>query len=409
MPRKRKKERVPGQYYDWLLGTRDNGVYYADGRSNKPDLGRHSLDTREREAALENLRRLDLVKAVEFGKADAALLKEDQNKLLSLEDGQKRYMEHVSRPAVQGGASPGTVKRYRAILEKFVPFATKQNVRFWQQVTKEVLNKYGKWLHDKDYDGATQYMELTTVKQVVKFLVGEGLLPATALITMKLKKPQGTTTYCYSPAEFRAMVEFCRGRDDLGWMGDVVLALGMTGLRISELAGLRWSDIDLERELLTLTDTSRRVNKSRRAEARTTKSHKDRSLFIHEQLLPVLKRLPRHADGRVFHGPKGGRLKPDTVRNVLTREVLPALAERFPAGEQGPGIEAGRVHSLRHFFCSMSADSNTPEQMLMSWLGHQDSGMIRRYYHARHEASRSQMNKIRFLDDATSSSDGAAK
>jgi hypothetical protein len=42
MPRKAKKERVAGQFFQWLVGTR-SGVFYADGRSNSGrDAGRHS-------------------------------------------------------------------------------------------------------------------------------------------------------------------------------------------------------------------------------------------------------------------------------------------------------------------------------------------------------------------------------
>src|SRR2546423_962855 len=123
MPRKRKKEQVSGQFFAWLLGTRGNGVYYADGRSNTPDVGRHSLGTRDRQEALEQLRRLDLVKAVELGLADSSLLRQDENALLNLEEGRRRYMAFVARPVVQGGGSNNTAKRYRAVLDKFLPFA----------------------------------------------------------------------------------------------------------------------------------------------------------------------------------------------------------------------------------------------------------------------------------------------
>jgi hypothetical protein len=47
VPRKAKKERIDGRYYIWLLGTR-HGVYYADGRSNRRNAGRHSLGSRDR-------------------------------------------------------------------------------------------------------------------------------------------------------------------------------------------------------------------------------------------------------------------------------------------------------------------------------------------------------------------------
>lgn len=397
MPRKPKKEQVSGQYFRWLVGTR-NGVYYGDGRSNNPPLGRHSLATRDRAEALEHLRRLDLTKAIELGRADPALLQQDQESLLSLEEGQKRYLAFVSRPPVQGGGSPGTVKRYRTILAKFLGFAKEKGLLFWQQVNKDVLMRYGAWLEHEDYHDKTQYTELTVVKQVVKWMVGEKLLSATNLITLKLKKPEGTATYAYSQAQVRAIVAYCRGLEGLGWLADVVTALATTGLRIGELSNLRWGDVDVRRGLLHLKDTTRRGRRSKRHEARTTKSHKDRTLPLHDELRAVLVRLPRLPDGRVFHGPKQGKLKADTVRVVLKRDVLPALAGQFPADGDDPGITAGRVHSFRHYFVSMSADSGVPETTLKSWLGHRDSGLIQLYYHNKAEEGRKQLlSSIPFL------------
>ena len=52
MPRKPKKLKIAERYFTWLLGLRD-GVYYADGRTNRPSAGRHSLGTKDYEQALE--------------------------------------------------------------------------------------------------------------------------------------------------------------------------------------------------------------------------------------------------------------------------------------------------------------------------------------------------------------------
>lgn len=397
MPRKPKKERVSGQFFTWLLGARSNGVYYADGRGNPQKVGRHSLGTRDRQEALVQLRRLDLVKATEFGLADPSVLQTNQTPLLTLEEGQQRYLAFVSRPAVQGGGSASTIKRYRAVLDKFVPFAKEQGISFWQQVGKDLLRRYGTWLEANDYHDKTQYIELTVLKQVVKWMVAEKLLPAASLISLKLNKPAGTNTYCYSHAEVQAIVQHCRDEPSLHWLADTVIALATTGLRIGELASLHWSDVDLGRQVLRLTDTSRKKRKSKRHQARTTKSHQDRTLPIHDNLQPILAKLRRRSDNLVFHGPLGGRLKPDTVRNILKRDVLPALAEKFPAQGDDPGIAAGRLHSFRHYFCSMSANHDVPEQLLMSWLGHRDSEMIRHYYHLRQDEARRQMARIQFL------------
>jgi len=114
-------------------------------------------------------------------------------------------------------------------------------------------------------------------------------------------------------------------------------------------------------------------------------------------LLEILRKLPHPSDQQVLHGPKGGKLKPDTVRNILIRSVLTPLVAAMPDDSEERGMLNGRLHSFRHFFCSMSANANVPEQMLMSWLGHRDSEMIRHYYHLKNDESRQRMDDLPYL------------
>lgn len=82
------------EHYEWRLFRRD-GVYYADGRGNTPNLGKHSLGTRDREEALTKLRRLDLVKAIETGKA---LPKASVPAgVPTISDGWQLFLDHSSR------------------------------------------------------------------------------------------------------------------------------------------------------------------------------------------------------------------------------------------------------------------------------------------------------------------------
>jgi site-specific recombinase XerD len=401
MPAKRKKERVICQFFSWLIGER-GGIYVADGRSNAVNVGRHSLATRDRDEALQRLNRLDAVKAVEHDLAPRTILEKSETATLSLEDGTDLYLRHAARAPILGGASAGTTKRYRAVFDKFLPFAQKHGIRHWQEVSKQTLESYGTWLDNHDYDYATEYLELTTLKQIVKWLVAEKRLPANCLITLRLKKPRGSRTYCFRPLEVQAMLLRCWDDAKLTWLGDVILALATTGLRIAELAELRWSDVDLQGRTISLTDTRFSTNKAGRESGRTTKSHHGRVLPIHPDLQSRLENLTQHADGRVYHGPLGGRLKPDTVRTTLIREVLTPLAEQFPRVAGDKGFQDGRLHSLRHYFCSTSANSGVAEQVLMSWLGHRDSRMLRHYFHLHQDEAQRQMAKIDFVGDTVS-------
>jgi integrase len=409
MPKARKKERIVGPYFVWLLGQR-HGIFLADGRSNDKDLGRHSLGTRDRQEALQLLTRLDALKAVEHGLANRAILETTRTGQLSLTEGQQIYLKHVARPAVLGGATDGTVKRYRAVFNKFIAFAQREGIQHWQAAaSKQVFEAYGAWLDDEGYDYATEYLELTTLKQATKWFVQENKLPASCRVELPLRKPQGTTTYCYKLEEIQAMVEHCFSKEELSWLGEVIVALTTTGLRIGELAELRWTDIDLETNVIRLIDTRSHGNKTERASARRTKSHRDRSLPIHPELHRTLQGLKRHVDDRVFHGRKGGKLKPDTIRNVLIREILTPLADRFATATDMKGFRSGRLHSFRHYFCSVSANSGVPEQIVMTWLGHQDSKMVRRYYHLHQEEAQKQMAKINFMGSRRKTKPSLAK
>lgn len=401
MPRQRKNEIIMGQFFKWKVFRRDR-VYQADGRGNPQPVGRHSLGTKNHDQAMENLRRLDLVKAVEFGLTDPSILR-DASEALSLQAGVDLYRAHIQRPAVTGGASPGTWKRYRAVFDKAVPFWKKVGISSWNQLRKAHLESYAAWLDDKGYAYRTEFLELTTIKQAVNWLIEEGHLPSENQIRLPLTKPKGTDTYCWRTDEVTAMLDLCKAAPQLQWLHGVITALTCTGMRISELASLRWSDVDDQQEQITLKDETTSRRQGITGSLRQTKSRRTRSFPIHSDLRAVLGRIEHAADGLIFHGPKGGGLRPDLVRLTLIRDVLTPLSERFPTADGEIGFTDGRLHSFRHYFCSTCANSNVPEQMVMEWLGHQESKMVRHYYHVHNEEAQRQMQRLRFTEDPATS------
>jgi integrase len=397
MPKPRKNERVVGTYFVWLLSRR-NGYWMADGRSNRPSIGRRSLNTRDLEEARRNLVQVDLVMAVRHGLADPAALGAAQPEHLSLEEGRKLYEEDISLPKLSGGVRDTTRKRYRAVFDKFIPFAQSRALITWNQVTVKTLKMYNQYLEDEGYAYRTQYLELTTLKQTIGWLVDEKRLPPTARVVMTMPKAQWSDTYCWRKEEVLAMIAHCRSKPDLVWLAGVLVALTYTGLRISELINLRWTDIDLSdvnkngKIMLADESTSARVKSG--ATPRTLKGGQGRSLSVHRELRAVLDGLTRHRDGYVFHGPLGGRLKADTVRKSLIRDVLAALAQQFPTPENEIGFKDGRLHSFRHFFASWCANEGLSQRIVMTWLGHTDSKMVAHYYHLHDSESDREMSRL---------------
>ena len=118
-----------------------------------------------------------------------------------------------------------------------------------------------------------------------------------------------------------------------------------------------------------------------------------------------MRNLPRK-DEWVFHGPRGGRLKPDTVRNIFVDRVIKPLKGRFPNDVANQrGFEDGRLHSFCQYFCSYCANNGIPVHVVMEWLGHASSDMVRYYYHLSDDESRKMMDRLNLLGDDDGCSD----
>jgi integrase len=147
------------------------------------------------------------------------------------------------------------------------------------------------------------------------------------------------------------------------WDGMVRIALH-TGMRIGELRGLQWDDIDFPAKQLRV----RRAAASHFTELRTPKSRKPRTVALNDQALLVLGTLP-HLGPFVFTL-DGALLSYDRAYHALQR----ILAAAEIKGEYG-------WHSFRHSFGSHIAMSGESLRTLQDLMGHANLSTTMRYAH----------------------------
>ena len=395
MPNKKQPEKFQCQFFDWLVYPRASGVWYADGRSNGAQLKRTSLGTKDRTEAIKNLHQLDRIQAENLGMTPKTAASAGTRQL-TIAAGRKLFDAHNARPSLVGGAKASTRKRYRAIEDKFVAYLATINLRDWHQVTETTLGNYATYLEEHEYARKTIYGELNLIKTMFRWLSVNGHIDRKPL-KLKLSKAECQRAYCYTTEEVNAILSWCAKSTELMWLWRVIIALAFTGLRISELASLKWSDIRFDARALTIADESGFVEQD--SDRRSTKNSRSRHIPLRKELLVMLESIPQD-NQYVFLGPRGGRLKQDTVRNILVREVITKLKDKFPKKYPGErSFEDGRLHSLRHFFCSTCANTGIPERIVMSWLGHADSEMVRHYYHLSDEESQQKMDQLKPLGE----------
>jgi len=145
------------------------------------------------------------------------------------------------------------------------------------------------------------------------------------------------------------------------WRAMVLTAM-KTGLRLGELKGIKWSDVNVKKKLLTV----------RRAivlsEEVSPKSNRERHIPLTSDVLHAIQRLPK--DTKYLFGRSGGRaLHHYTPTIVLHRYCNKAKLRRIG------------WHTLRHTFASTLASYNASLKAIQELLGHAGIQTTMRYAH----------------------------
>jgi integrase len=151
-----------------------------------------------------------------------------------------------------------------------------------------------------------------------------------------------------------------------------------TGLRLGELLGLKWKDVDLQEGVLRVERQWTRLNEY--APPKTKKA--ERSVPLPgdlKQLLAELKLGSRFSanEDPVFASRNG---KPLQHRNATRRGFEMAAAKA--------GIDDVTFHDLRHAYVSMLAARRVPSSVIAELVGHETSVITERIYTHLHDTPR---------------------
>ena len=142
-----------------------------------------------------------------------------------------------------------------------------------------------------------------------------------------------------------------------------------TGLRLGELAGLRWSDVDFTRRLLHVRRSYSYIGRS----DDTPKSGRVRSVPMIDQAARALDTLSRRGeftgdDDRVFGDETGAVLSQD------------ALRPRYRRALERAGLKPLRFHDLRHTFGTLAVQA-FPLSDVKAYMGHANIETTMLYVH----------------------------
>lgn len=139
-----------------------------------------------------------------------------------------------------------------------------------------------------------------------------------------------------------------------------------TGLRLGELLGLEWGDIDF------VSGTIHVQRSHSEGHTTTPKSGKPRIVPMTPSLVYILNE-HRHLKGNlVFCRPNGSHLTRDIVKHPFERVARLA------------GLHRIRIHDTRHSFASQLVMAGAPLKAVADLLGHAETRVTERYAHLAH-------------------------
>ena len=211
----------------------------------------------------------------------------------------------------------------------------------------------------------------------------------------RIKIERSPPPHLESAGQIAAVLDAAAELDaDPGWLIDdrlpVVATLVFSGLRVHELAALRWGDLDFTTSTIHVR-------------------HSKTPAGIREvRMLPALRgHLLLHRDRRgrpgarelVFTTSRGGPRTKDNVRLRILRPVLARAEELLEARGQAslpPGITP---HSLRHTFTSLLFAIGEDPVSVMRQLGHTDPAFTLRAYAHSMSRDAGERERLRALTD----------
>lgn len=204
--------------------------------------------------------------------------------------------------------------------------------------------------------------------------------------------------HAWTPAQTARFLQFVR---DERWLVAWRLVL-VAGARRGEVAGLRWSDVDLEGGLWVIS--TNRVEVSGHVFEKAPKAKRPRLVYLDDSTVAILR---AHRATQLRDRLAWSTGWTDSGR-VLTREdgsaVQPeALSRRWRQLVAAPGLPQIRLHDGRHTAATLGAVwAGVDDSTMRDRIGHTSAAVAERYRHPHEEVSREAARRIAAVVDGQS-------
>ncbi len=270
----------------------------------------------------------------------------------------KQFLVHLRD---ERNLSPNTIASYRRDLARVLEFVAEYGCQQWSEVSTDMVRALAARAHRQGLSGRSVQRLLAALRSLYRFLQREGLAQVNPADGVRAPKSEKRLPKVLDVDEIGQLLAL-PGNDPLTRRDRAILELFYSsGLRLSELAGLRWGDLDLAAGTVRVTGKGRKTRQvpvGRKAKAAL------------DDWQRVWGQLAKAGADTVFVSQRGGAL---SVR---------AIQARVEHWSKRQGIwKKVHPHMLRHSFASHLLESSGELRAVQELLGHADISTTQVYTH----------------------------
>lgn len=271
----------------------------------------------------------------------------------------RSWLESV-RPSI----GPRTYIGYEIIMERHVIPHIGETLL--HKVTASDVRKVMTILADKP---VTARHTRRALRQAFTHAINEGLIHINPVDKTKPPKAPKTNIRPLYADELTAWLDFLSKRGPYTAVAEV---LTLTGLRLGEVMGLEWKDVDFAKRTIHVRQSIQRFDRtSHIVPTKTTESQ--RTIEVAKRVIETL-RVHRKAqlEARIKAGPVWGWKGHDFVfpSQIGTPEDKTNLSRKIHALMKAAGIPKRRIHDLRHTCATTMLRNGVPIKTVQAYLGH---------------------------------------
>ncbi len=274
--------------------------------------------------------------------------------------------------ALEAGNSPNTVDAYARDVRRLGEFAISKGVSHPGTLTRTQLREHVFLLKDLGLSPASIRRAISAIRTYFAFLVGEGVSRTDP--SDRLEGPQRWRTLpdTLSVSEIDALLGSTQADQKLAWRDRALLELGYgAGLRVSELCGLKLSDLMVADQLVRVLG----------------KGSKERLVPIGRSIIGVVSVYLHQLRPELDRGKSEGRLLLNARGGPLSRVGAWGIVKK--AVERAGLNKRVTPHTLRHSFATHLLEGGADLRAVQEMLGHADLSTTQIYTHVDREYLRS--------------------